>query len=87
MLALGKQRKKNQELGSFVCIVNVQPAWCTSYSVSHNHKIKNIAIPMKKHSHVLLPVIVPEPEKVNPLGLNGEKRKIGSIKNNQMVDM
>lgn len=26
---------------------------------------------MKKHSHVLLPVLAPEPEKVNPLGLNG----------------
>lgn len=44
VLALGKQRKKNQELGSFVCIVNVRPAWCTGYSVSHNHKIE-------KHNH------------------------------------
>lgn len=29
VLALGRQRKKNQELGSFVCRVNVRPVWCT----------------------------------------------------------
>lgn len=31
---------------------------------------------MKKHSHVLLPVLAPEPEKVNPLGLAGGKEEI-----------
>lgn len=32
--------------------------------------------PMKKHSHVLLPVLAPEPEKVNPLGLAGGKEEV-----------
>lgn len=31
---------------------------------------------MKKHSHVLLPVLAPEPEKVNPLGLAGGKEEV-----------
>lgn len=31
--------------------------------------------PMKKHSHVLPPVLVPEPAKVNPLGLAGGKEE------------
>ena len=30
---------------------------------------------MKKHSHVLPPVLVPEPVKVNPLGLAGGKEE------------
>lgn len=30
---------------------------------------------MKKLSHVLLPVLAPEPEKVNPLGLAGGKEE------------
>lgn len=44
---------------------------------------------MKKHSHVLLPVLAPEPEKVNPLGLNGgeEENWFHKKKNTQMVDM
>lgn len=35
----------------------------------------NYNFPMKKCSHVLLPVLAPEPEKVNPLGLAGGKEE------------
>lgn len=34
-----------------------------------------LVFPMKKLSHVLLPVLAPEPEKVNPLGLAGGKEE------------